>query len=374
MNKRLICKFLKNGLAVSISLALYGCGTPQVPTQAEQTNIVVAGSQPGVTPFISSVKLVGSLTQLSSVAFRISPQPNSVSRPVNVTWSMSALARRGYLHGESIELPVFGLYANYQNQLTFQLTFNDGSSTQLQCVIGTQPYTDPTGVYSNPTIIKARDPGSVLGFDFFIMKSELLPPVIVDTDGQIRWAVPGTFTQAVYFENGQFVRGSNTSPEVTLLQLDGSESILPTNLPQPLLAMFHHNLDSGRNGLLADFNGTDDLGMSVEDIVAEIAPFSTQSPFQTFDMADILTSYMLSHGDDPTLFVRPGVDWFHVNASTYDPSDSTVIISSRENFLIKLNYTTHDIVWILGDPTKYWYTFPSLKAKALTLDAGGFTL
>jgi hypothetical protein len=69
--------------------------------------------------------------------------------------------------------------------------------------------------------------------------------------------------------------------------------------------------------------------------------------------------------------VRPGNDWFHVNASTYDPSDDSVIISGREDFLIKVNYSTHDIVWIFGDPTKYWYTFPSLRAKALTLDAAG---
>jgi hypothetical protein len=88
-------------------------------------------------------------------------------------------------------------------------------------------------------------------------------------------------------------------------------------------------------------------------------------------MADIFTTYMQNNGDDPTPFIRPGADWFHVNATTYDPSDDSVIVSSRENFLVKINYSTHDIVWILGDPTKYWYSFPSLRAKALTLDAGG---
>src|SRR5207302_1325751 len=30
-----------------------------------------------------------------------------------------------------------------------------------------------------------------------------------------------------------------------------------------------------------------------------------------------------------------------------------------------------EVIWILGDPTKYWYTFPSLRAKALTLADGG---
>jgi hypothetical protein len=40
-------------------------------------------------------------------------------------------------------------------------------------------------------------------------------------------------------------------------------------------------------------------------------------------------------------------------------------------FVIKIDYDTGDIIWILGDPTKYWYTFPSLRAKALTITNGG---
>jgi arylsulfate sulfotransferase len=370
---------LKGGLAVGLSLTLFGCGQgsrsasgAEVPNEAQESDISVASSRPGVTPFISIVRLVGhSISQLDSVAFEISPQPTSVSQPVNVTWSMTALTNRGYVHYDLIELPVFGLYAGYQNEVTFRLTFNDGSAQQMQYLVVTNPYTDPTGVYLNPTVVKARAPGSALGFNFFIMKSLLGSPVIADTDGQVRWVVPAEATQAVYFANGQFVEGSGNSATVTLLQFDGRQSTLPTDLPQPLLSTFHHNIDSGPNGLLADFNGTDSLGDSVEDIVSEIAPFSNQPPFQTFDMATILSSYMLNNGDDPTAFVRPGIDWFHVNASAYDPSDNTVIISSRENFLIKLDYSTHDIIWILGDPTKYWYTFPSLRAKALALDAGG---
>jgi hypothetical protein len=298
--------------------------------------------------------------------------PNSVSQPVNVTWSRAALSGSGYLKGNVlINLPVFGLYAGYQNQVSFQLAFVDGSVQQLQYQISTEPYTDPTGVYLNPTIVKARAPGSNLGFNFFILKSLLGSPVIVDTDGQVRWVVPAGDTSASYFANGQFVTGSETSASVTLLQLDGTQSALPTDLPQPVLFSFTHNIDPGPSGLLAEFNGIDVLGDSIDDIVAEISPFSSQPPIQTFDMAVILTAYMQNNGDNPSAFVRPGADWFHVNASTYDPSDNTVIISSRENFLIKVNYSTHDIVWILGDPTKYWYTFPSLRAKALTLDAGG---
>jgi arylsulfate sulfotransferase len=370
---------LNGGLAICLSLALYGCGqgstsrpVTEVPTEAQKSDIVIADSQPGVTPFIASVQLSGhSIVQLDSVAFSIAPKPSSVSQRVHVNWSMTALSNRGYVHDGSLQVPVFGLYEGYQNLVSFNLAFDDGSAQQLLYTIETKPYADPSGVYLNPTIIKARGPESILGFNFFIMKSQLGPPVIVDTDGQVRWAVPGVSTQAVHFANGQFVRGSDTSTAVTLLQLDGTESTLPVNLPLPLFSSFHHNIDPGPNGLLAEFNGTDGLGSSVEDILSEIAPFSTQPPVHTFVMATILSSYMLGHGDDPSAFVRPGKDWFHLNASTYDRSDNTVILSSRENFLIKLNYSTQDIVWIFGDPTKYWFTFPSLRAKALILDAGG---
>ena len=54
-----------------------------------------------------------------------------------------------------MNLPVFGLYQDYQNQVSFQLAFADGSEQQMQYQIATEPYTDPTGVYSNPTIVKA---------------------------------------------------------------------------------------------------------------------------------------------------------------------------------------------------------------------------
>jgi hypothetical protein len=325
-----------------------------------------------VTPFIASVQLSGgNVEEVTSVTFTIAAMPNSVSEPVTVTWSATALLARGYLQGNLINLPVFGLYDGYQNQVTFQLAFDDGSVQQLQYQVTTQPYTDATGVYLNPTVIKPRAAGSTLGFNFFIMKSLIGSPVIVDTDGRVRWVVPATQTTAVYYENGQFLTGSETGPTVTLLQFDGSQSTPQTNLPQPLLNTFTHNIDPGPVGSLAEFTGTDSLGSSLLDIVAEIQPLSTQPPAQTFDVAEILTSYMNANGDDASAFVRPGIDWFHVNASTYDPSDNTVIISGREQFLMKVNYATHDIVWILGDPTKYWYTFPSLRAKALTLNAGG---
>jgi len=375
-------RVLQGGLAISLTLSLYGCGggsansakTPAASgSQAQQSDIAITASQPGVTPFVASVQLSGtSVNDVTSVSFTIAAMPNAVSSPVSVNWGRAALSSRGYLQNSLMNLPVFGLYAGYQNQVTYELTFTDGSVQQLQNQISTTSYTDPTGIYLNPTIVKARTPGSSLGFNFFILKSAVGSPVIVDTDGQVRWVVPGVSNStSSYFEYGKFLIGSQTNSSFIELQFDGTQTALPVQLPQPLLTSFTHNIDPSPNGVLAEFSGTDDLGTNELDIVADVSPSVSQPPVQIFDMADILTKYMEANGDDASAFVRPGVDWFHVNASTYDPSDSTVIVSSRENFLIKINYETQQIVWIFGDPTKYWYTFPSLRAKAITLAPGG---
>ena len=372
---------LRAGLAFSLGIAICGCSkrnsavVHSTPTEAQESDIVIGPTTPGVSPFIATVEFEGqSVSDVTAITFNIAPKPNTVSKPVSVTWDKSALVADGYLETGSIQLPVFGLYDGYQNQVTFQVQFLDDSVQQLAEPIGTQPYTDPTGVYADPVILKARAPGSNLGFNFFVMKSNIGPPVIVDTDGYVRWVIPDFLgNSAVIYTDGRFLIGDGANSTLYSIPFSGNTSILPVPFPQPLMQSFTHNIDPGTtpNSFLAEFTGTDDLGVSNGDIVTEFTPTATQPILQTFDMADILTAYMKKNGDDPTTFVRPGVDWFHINASVYDPSDDSIIVSSRENFLIKLDYQTKDIKWILGDPTKYWYTFPSLRAKALTLAAGG---
>ena len=92
---------------------------------------------------------------------------------------------------------------------------------------------------------------------------------------------------------------------------------------------------------------------------------------KTFNMAAIISAAMIAGGDDPSQFVFPTpTDWFHNNGATYNRADDSLIVSSRENFLICLDYKTTAIKWILGDPTKKWHQFPSLRKFALTLAPG----
>src|SRR5213078_3253869 len=92
---------------------------------------------------------------------------------------------------------------------------------------------------------------------------------------------------------------------------------------------------------------------------------------KTWNLATIISDAMIAGGDDPSQFVFPTpVDWFHNNGARYNRADDSLIVSSRENFLICLDYETGAIKLILGDPTKKWYRFPSLRKYALTVASG----
>ncbi|MEO8057354.1 MAG: aryl-sulfate sulfotransferase [Burkholderiales bacterium] len=355
-------------------LLLNACGggdSTRLPDQADSSDAIVGSSQSGTTPFIGFVSFRGAaLARVASIRFSIEPKLGSASKPVGAKYSIAGLRRRGYVSiaGNAVTLPVFGLYAGFTNRISVQLTFDDASIQTLSVQISTDAYVDPAGVYDRPAIRQARSAGTGLGFDFFFMKSSLGSPVVVDTDGEIRWVGAGLVdAKSSAFQNGGFVIGDASAAVVRRVELDGT--ITESSLTSSIYTNFHHNLDEGKQGLLAELDSVAEGVRNIESNVAEISPSGVV--LNEWDLAALLEKYMRSQGDDPTSFVRPGIDWFHVNAATYDPRDDSLIVSSRENFVIKLDYTSGNVLWIFGDPTKYWYTFPSLRAKALVLDSGG---
>lgn len=363
-------------------LALCGCGggggggssggNNFEAVEASVPQPTVAAVRAGVSPFIAFVDLhfpvAGNLTL---VHYRIEPRAGSVSHPVDVNYAMAYLQRRGYAPagGNTITVPVFGLYANYQNEVDIDVQPADGEQQALRVEIDTPAYSDPNGIYDRPAILKPRTAGDSLGFDYFYMKSALGSPVVADTDGQVRWVVPLNMNSAAsLFVDNRFVIGDATSTRLERLELDGATN--ETSLSPPDLTDFNHNIDPGKVGLLAEMDATHN---GVRDVESTLVEFDgdTGNVLMRWNLADILSGFMRSQGDDPTSFVRPGADWFHMNSATYDPSDDTLIVSSRENFVLKIDYTSGGLIWILGDPTKYWHSFASLAAKSLTLASGG---
>jgi hypothetical protein len=356
----------------AVLVAACGGGESTTPksSAADISDIVAEDAGAGVTPFIRFVKLRGtSVAQLDATRYTVAPKPGTASRPVDVEFNSAALIRRGYYTPGSGQatLPVFGLYANHDNGVTITLRFKDGSSKLLTLSLQTAAYVDPVGIYDHAAVVTRRAVGSTLGFDFIAIKSRLGAPVVIDTDGEIRWATTGftDSTSSAFHDNAFFV-GDAASTKTSRIDLDGTVST--SRLIASDYTRYHHNIDIGKFGLLVEVDAQSVGVVNVEAILAEVT--TSGAVIREWDFAKIIGDFMASRGDDPAEFVRPGIDWFHMNAATYDARDDSIIASSRENFVIKIDYRTSEIIWILGDPTKYWYTFPSLRAKALTLPTG----
>ena len=351
-------------LCVPLAVLVACGGSSAFQVSSDGTHTVSVSGTPGPTPFISFLQLTGpTLANLDSVSWTVQPKPGSVSKPVSARYTAAALQRRGWVGENAVKVPVFGLYAGLDNQVTVQVMGSDSSQETLTVHITTEAWDDPQGIYDHPTIVQPRAAGSELGFDFIALKPFLASVVVIDTDGEVRWAGTSAPSEATIFTANGFVVGSASSPQILRLELDGE--VTSTQTEDPGVIDFTHNIDPGKVGLLAEL----DVQGEVDATVAEITP--TGSLLAGWKMGDLLSAYMTAQGDDPSNFVRPGVDWFHLNAATYDPRDDSIIVSSRENFVIKLDYATGEPIWILGDPTKYWAQFPSLRAKALTLVGGG---
>jgi arylsulfate sulfotransferase len=356
---------------VAATLLLASCGGSDEPKpQAATSDIATRTLVAGPTPFIIMVPLAGQdLKKVLSYRYIIAAKAGAIARPVDITYSAAALARLGHTTTGSatVSLPVFGLYAGHLNNVKLDLAFADGSHQELALAIPTTAYVEPKGVYDRPVLLQKR---TVAGADlnYMYIKSQMSGPIVIDADGEIRWVAPAlvnAFSSA--FDNYGFVIGGQNSVDLTRIELDGrttTGTLAATNYTR-----FHHNIDHGKSGLLGEVDGLINGQASLESALIEFS--ASGAVLKEWDFADLMGRYMRQQGDDPSPFIRAGIDWFHINAATYDPRDDSIIASSRENFVAKFDYSTGNLKWILGDPTKYWYTFASLRAKALTLEAGG---
>jgi len=339
--------------------------------QADDTTITINGYTPGTTPFISKLSLTASNTSvLKSIQFTITPKPGSVTRPLSGTYANYYLVDRGFENPQTgeINLPVYGLYAGYSNTVTLTYRFMDGSSRQTNTTITTDTFNDPCG-YDNPTFLQRRTSNTDLSYDYILIKGWCtgFSPAIIDTDGALRWVsrtAPNGYTgfTATFFDNAIYF---GWGPQLFRIDLDGTLTLLG-DYSHLGISDFHHNIDLGKVGIILDADTAPSYQESVN-----IEVDASGRVLKTWNLADIISAAMTAGGDDPNEFVHPSPsDWFHNNSVVYNRADDSLIVSSRENFLICIDYETSAIKWILGDTTKKWYQFPSLRRYALTLAPG----
>ena len=340
---------------------------------AGKVTVTINGQTPGPTPFISLLDVtVTQASALKSIQFTVYPKPSSVTRPVSATYSSAYLQRRGYLNLETgqITLPVFSLYASYSNTVGLTFIFHDHPAHRDIVTVSTAAFDDPTGVYTNPTVLQARSTRANLSYDYVMLKGFAAPisPIIIDTDGQVRWVGTAGLASApaILFDNGIYVSSGgicvSCGTSITRMEFDGTFGIVADYATNGITSTGEHNFEYGKTGILDEV----DTKTTFESEIIEVD--RSGNVLNTWNLADIISAAMIAGGDDPSAFVRPLNDWFHSNSSTYRKSDDSLIVSSRENFVICLDYETGAIKWILGDPTKAWYQYPSLRKFALSFN------
>jgi hypothetical protein len=334
--------------------------------QADDTTIRINGYTPGATPFIAKLNLMASNTAVvKEIQFKVTPKPGSVTRPLSGTYSNDYLIDRGFENVQTgaIILPVYGLYDGYANVVNLTYRFLDGSSKQANITITTAAFNDPCG-YEHPTYLQRRN-RDALSYDYILVKGRCssFPPAIMDKDGALRWVGTAGHSSFVttFFDNAVYLAGGT---KLYRNELDGAVTLL-NDYSSLGVTFLYHNIDRGKFGIILDADTTTHLeSMNIEvDASGRV--------LKRWDLAAIISAAMVAGGDAPSQFVFPRpTDWFHNNGVAYNRADDSLIVSSRENFLICLDYNTGAIKWILGDPTKKWYQFPSLRRFALTLAPG----
>jgi len=260
-------------------------------------------------------------------------------------------------------LPVFGLYAGYTNIVRLTYRFLDGSSKEAVTAVTTATFDDPCG-YDSPTILQRRTGNTDLSYDYVMVKGSCsnFEPAIIDTDGTLRWVGTAglSFGNVIFFDNAVYFGHGH---QLSRIELDGAFTLVGDYSSLGVVNC-HHNIDRGKNGIILDVDTTEYFNS------VNIEVDALGNVLKVWKLGDIISAAMRAGGDDPSQFVHPLQNWFHNNGVTYNRADDSLIVSSRENFLICLDYETGAIKWILGDPTKKWYQFPSLKKFALTLAPG----
>jgi arylsulfate sulfotransferase len=339
-------------------------------TQADDTTIRITGHTAGATPFISRLTLnVSNTTVLKSIQFAIDPKPGSVTRPLSGTYSNQYLVGRGFEHPPEVIVPVYGLYAGYTNIVRLTYRFMDGSSKQAVTSIATTTFNDEGCQYNNPTIIQPRTNSTQLSYDYIFDRSACgtFSPVILDSDGRLRWVSPlptlnALFAASTFYDNAVYVTQGS---QLVRIELDGTVLVV-ADYSSNGAVHFHHNIDPGKKGLLLEPDTTSYFESTIMEVDG-----NDGHVLKTFNMANIISAAMIAGGDDPSQFVFPTpTDWFHNNGATYNRADDSLVVSSRENFVICLDYNTAAIKWILGDPTKKWHQFASLRRFAIEVAPG----
>ncbi|MBS1486817.1 MAG: aryl-sulfate sulfotransferase [Bacteroidetes bacterium] len=246
------------------------------------------------------------------------------------------------------QFPILGLYNNYANQVLVQFLSAAGTVRASQTItlqtdaVPNKPVLNIMANNLSPTdqsIYSVSASGSLTS----------LFPMGFDQKGEIRWYYSGDLFELF----GKLANGNlivNSAQNLRFYHSPGLNEITMTGQLvryYPVPNYQHHDVWEMPNGnlLVATNSAPVDFSspQSREDMVAEISR-TTGQIVRTINFGSVI---------DPSRQTLPSEDgpgdWMHLNRVMYTSADSSLLISSRSQCaIIKMNYVTQQIKWILG--------------------------
>ena len=254
-------------------------------------------------------------------------------------------------------LPIYGLYADYNNKVDISYTLSDGKKITKQVEIQTDKLPDD---FVLPTSVK-KDSSKLTNDLYFFTPSSKGYTCAYDVNGDVRWYLSNNAVwDNTRLKNGHMMvsteRLVNSPYYMTgLYEIDLLGHIYNE---YSLKGGYHHDYFGLPNGnlLVASDDFNNEAG-TVEDYIVELDR-TTGNIIKTWDLKDILNM------EDGKSENWSNYDWFHNNSVWYDDATNSITLSGRhQDAVINIDYTTGKLNWIIGDPTnwsseyqKYFFT------------------
>lgn len=254
-------------------------------------------------------------------------------------------------------LPIYGLYADYNNKVDISYTLSDGKKITKQVEIQTDKLPDD---FVLPTSVK-KDSSKLTNDLYFFTPSSKGYTCAYDVNGDVRWYLSNNAVwDNTRLKNGHMMvsteRLVNSPYYMTgLYEIDLLGHIYNE---YSLKGGYHHDYFELPNGnlLVASDDFNNEAG-TVEDYIVELDR-ATGNIIKTWDLKDILNM------EDGKSENWSSYDWFHNNSVWYDEATNSITLSGRhQDAVINIDYTSGKLNWIIGDPTnwsseyqKYFFT------------------
>lgn len=258
-------------------------------------------------------------------------------------------------------IPVLGLYADKDNEVTVKLTNEAGTSVEKKVTIKTGALAKSI---ADIEVNEADTEKMAIGdSELTFVVPSTKRAYAFDANGDVRW-YSTRYNSHIFKElaNGNLLYLTKESNDAdtynVLLETDylgkiynrydfsSSSASNDTGESEGEMTVIHHDgieLPSG-NLLLTVNDGSN----YIEDTMIEINR-ETGEIEKTIDLKDILPESFYEEYDS-TSREDGKIDWFHQNSVDYDEADNIIIISGRhQDTIMKIDYSTNEIKWIMGN-------------------------